>query len=109
MNICGTHRPIISDTSMLLSALLINVRYWHLVDIGVCAAHVCFLGQSDMHRVGSGCCDNGAIPSGRSLLFIQEIELQSQTPLVQRLDAPLKGKKRRSPPMRNEPIPASGT
>ena len=23
-----------------------NVRYWHLADMGLCAAHVCFWGQS---------------------------------------------------------------
>ena len=36
--------------------------------------------------VSSGCCDIGAIPSGRWLQFIQDFEVQSQTPLVQGRD-----------------------
>ena len=37
-------------------------------------------------RLGSVCCDIGAIPSGHWLQFIQDFELQSQTLLVQGRD-----------------------
>ena len=42
---CG-HRPDPLDSDAL--SRVTNVRYWHLADIVMCAAHVCFWGKADI-------------------------------------------------------------